>query len=150
MLLDALLAYAHFISLFSAYALLAAELIVHGQPSFEGKWVRLARLDMGFFISAIALLLTGLGRVFFGLKGAAYYWHDLWFYAPWITYALIGLLSIVPTLSYIRWSRQEKAAPAFAPGPRELRNVHNNLRLELILFTLAPVFAVLMARGYGI
>src|SRR5690348_1961495 len=99
MLLDALLAYAHFISLFSAYALLAAELLVHGQPGFEGKWARLARLDMGFFISAIALLLTGLGRVFFGLKGAGYYWHDLWFHALWITYALIGLLSIVPTLS---------------------------------------------------
>jgi len=148
MFTDALLAYAHFFALLSAYALLAVELVCFTW-SVPGRWRRLARIDIGFFVSAIALLLTGLGRVFYGLKGAAYYWHDLWFHALWITYLLIGLTSIVPTLAFIRWAKQEQAAPGFVPGPQELRRVHNCLKLEIVLFSLAPVFAVLMARGYG-
>ena len=146
---DAILAYAHFITLLSAFALLVAELAVFHAASGPGKWRLLSRLDLGYFLSAIGVLVTGLGRVFLGFKGAAYYWHNPWFHALWITFLLIAILSITPTLLFMKWAKVARTAPEFTPQPQELRHVRNHLQFEILLFCIAPMFAVLMARGFG-
>jgi putative membrane protein len=94
-------------------------------------------------------LLAGFARVFFGLKPALYYWHNPYFHALWVTYLLIGLLSVIPTFSFIRWAKAERTEPGFAPPPNKVRHVRGHLILEILLFCIAPLFAVLMARGYG-
>lgn len=148
--LDITLAYAHFLTLFAAFALLLAELLIFNLQLPASKWRLLSRIDLAYFLFAIGILLTGLGRVVWGLKGFAYYRHDDFFYALVGTYALIALGSIVPTLSFMRWSKAAAADPGFSPAPRESRHVRGHLLSELILFAIAPVFAVLMARGLGI
>lgn len=146
---EILLAYLHFFALFATYSLLVAELALLLLPPQPGRWRVLSRLDFGFCIGATAVLATGLGRLFFGSKPALYYWHDAWFHALWITFLLIGLLSIVPTVSFIRWTKAERAAPGFTPPAQALRHARGHLLLEILLFSVAPLFAVLMARGYG-
>src|SRR5579859_6787153 len=144
-----LLAYLHFFALFVTYSLLVAELVLLLLPVQPGRWRTLSRLDIGYFIGAIAVLATGLARVFFGFKPALYYWHDGWFHALWITFLLIGLLSIVPTVSFIRWAKAERADPGFTPPAKALRHARGHLTLEILMLSVAPLFAVLMARGYG-
>ena len=146
---DVILAYLHYFALFTAYALLVAEHALLRLPSQPGRWRLLGRLDIGYFIAAVAVLATGLARVFFGFKPPLYYWHDTWFHVLWITFLFIGLLSIVPTLNFIRWAKAERADAGFTPPASVLRHVHGHLTLEILLFSLAPLFAVLMARGYG-
>lgn len=148
MLADALLADMHFLALFATFALLVTE---HAMLSGPGgrSWQRIARVDLAYFIAAICILLTGFGRVFFGIKGAAYYWPNPFFHALWLSFLLIALLSIFPTLAFMRWKRRQQQAPAFEPAPAELGRVRLLLRIELGVFIVAPLFAVLMARGYG-
>jgi len=146
---DVILAYLHYFSLFTAFALLVAELAVLQLPSQPGRWRFLSRLDIGYFAAAIGILATGLARVFLGFKPALYYWHDTWFHALWITFLLIGLLSIVPTVYFIRWAKAERATPGFAPPAGAVRHARGHVALELLLFCIAPLFAILMARGYG-
>ena len=148
-MLDALLAYAHFFSLFAAFGLLVAEWRLFESSAPPERWRRLAKLDIGYFVAAIAIIVTGLGRVFYGVKGPEYYWHNLCFHGLLLSYLAIGLLSILPTLSYIRWAKQEQRTPGFDPGIIGLGRVRLCLRLELLLFCIAPLFAVLMARGFG-
>ncbi len=146
---ELILAYVHYISLFAAFSLLVTELVVlqlHPQP---GRWRYLSRLDIGYFVAAIGVLATGLGRVFLGLKPPLYYWHDTYFHALWITYLFIGLLSIVPTVSFIRWAKAERAEPGYMPPAPALRHARGHVILETLLFSVAPLFAILMARGYG-
>ena len=146
---DLILAYLHYFTLFATFSLLVAELVVLELPLQPGRWRYMSRLDIGYFIAAIGVLVTGLGRVFLGFKPALYYWHDLWFHALWITFLAIGLLSIVPTISFIRWAKAERADAGFVPPATTLRHVRGHLVLELLLFCIAPLFAILMARGYG-
>lgn len=148
-MLDVILAYLHYFSLFATFAFLAAELVVLQLPAQVGRWRFLSRLDIGYFVTAIGILATGLARVFLGLKPALYYWHDLWFHALWLSFLAIGLLSIVPTVAFIRWAKAEQAQAGFVPPAGALRRVRVHLTLELLLFCLAPFFAILMARGYG-
>ena len=143
---DILLAYLHYLCIFTAFGLLLAELLLLSTT----RWRFLSRVDMGYFIAAIGILVTGLGRVCLGFKPAAYYWHEPWFHALWVTFLLIGLLSIVPTVRFIRWAKAAEKDPGFTPDPEALRHVRGHLLLEIILFAVAPVFAILMARGLGV
>lgn len=146
---DAILAYAHFLALFSAFALLLAELLILDAAIVAAKWRLLSRIDLAYFLFAIGILLTGLARVYWGLKGPAYYWHNDFFYALLAVYALVALASVVPTLRFMAWSKAARGVANFTPEPRALRHVRFHLILELGLFSIAPVFAVLMARSVG-
>jgi len=145
-MLDIALTYLHYLCIFTAFGLLLAELLL--LPT--ARWRLLSRADIGYFIAALGILATGLCRVCFGFKPPAFYWHEPWFHALWITFLLIGLLSIVPTVSFIRWAKAADKDPGFAPDPKALRHVRGHLLLEIALFAVAPVFAILMARGIGI
>ena len=150
LVLDAILAYAHFLTLFFAFALLLAELLFLEMARPPSRWRLLSRIDLAYFLFAIGILLTGLARVFWGLKGPTYYWHNDFFYALVAVYALAALASVVPTLRFMAWSKAARDVADFTPEPRALRHVRFHLILELGLFSIAPVFAILMARGVGV
>ncbi len=61
----------------------------------------------------------------------------------------MGLLSIVPTLRFIRWRRALKADPAAMPQPDAIAAVRRFLWAEVFFFALIPIFAAAMARGFG-
>ena len=58
---------------------------------------------------------------------------------------LVGLLSIVPTLRFIRWRRA-----GGLPDAAAWRNTRGWMQAQLALLVLIPVAAVLMARGIGL
>jgi len=57
---------------------------------------------------------------------------------------LIGLLSIMPTVAYIRWKRADSA-----PTDAQVAAVRRFLHGEAVLFVPLLAFAAAMARGYG-
>ena len=61
-----------------------------------------------------------------------------------LTFLVIGLLSVPPTVAYIRWRRS-----GAAPGDAQVAGVRRWLWAETLLFALLPAFAAAMARGYG-
>ncbi len=90
------------------------------------------------------IVLVGFGRAIFAAKGWHYYSHNGFFWAKIGTFALIGLLSIPPTLAYLRW--RKAGAP---PSDEEIKRARFYLHFELALFVPLLGFAAAMARGYG-
>jgi putative membrane protein len=149
MLSDAILAYLHFLSIFGVFATLSCEAALL-RPAIiwhTGRW--LYRVDIAYFVSAIAVVATGFSRAFFGLKGWAFYAHNPLFHAKIGVFVLIGLLSIKPTLLFIRWSRRFRRDEMYIVPDEERKTARRWVMVEVHLLMLVPLFAVLMARGFG-
>jgi putative membrane protein len=110
---------------------------------------RLARYDAVFGMAALAVLVTGVLRVLYGAKGAAFYLHNPVFHVKIGLYILVGLLSIMPTVAILRWKKQGKTLPDFVPTPAEIAKVRRWVMIESHLIIFIPLAAVLMARGIG-
>src|SRR5690606_4454342 len=88
MLFDALLAYAHFVSIFLTGLFLVLEWIRCREPVEAPRARLLARMDVAYFVAALAALATGLLRAVYGDKGAAFYFSNPVFHAKLGAYVL--------------------------------------------------------------
>ena len=63
-------------------------------------------------------------------------------------FVIIGLLSIYPTVIFIRWRRITAAGqtPTLALG--QFKRIQMILRVEMLLLLIAPLFATGMAHGW--
>jgi len=108
---------------------------------------RLQRIDIGYAVLAVAVLASGAARVVWGDKGAAYYGSNLVFHLKFGLFVLIGLLSILPTLRFIAWSKRAQQQPGFTPEPAAVATVRRVIHLELLLLAALPLLAAMVARG---
>src|SRR5262245_764758 len=115
MLTDLLLAATHHLLVFALIAMLVAESVLLRGPIAAAVLRRLAGLDAGYGTSAVLLLIVGVLRVIFGVKGHDFYDHNPWFQAKFSAFILVALLSILPTLRFLRWRKALKADPNFLP-----------------------------------
>jgi len=146
---DLLLAIVHHLLAFGIAAALTAELVLV-RPGMQPAAVRLAtRYDAAYGLLALSLLVAGFLRVFFGAKGADYYFHNHIFLTKAALFIIMGLLSIRPTLRMLRWQKALRADPGFAPEELEIKAVRKRLMAEIHVFALIPIAAAAMARGYG-
>lgn len=146
---DAAFSYLHFTFALILTGALAAEAFVLRLP-VDGRVARLLlRIDAFYGASAVAVILAGLARVFWGLKDESFYGGQPFFWAKMATFAVIGLISIAPTLRFIRWVKAANADAAFAAPEAEVKAIRRAVMVELHLLALVPLFAVLMARGVG-
>jgi putative membrane protein len=106
--------------------------------------VRIGSIDSWYGILAGAVVIVGFCRAIFAAKGWLYYSHNAFFWAKISTFVAIGLLSVLPTIAFIRWRKS-----AIAPDDAAVRTTRRYLHAELALFPLLLVFAAAMARGYG-
>ena len=142
--LDAVLAVAHHLVVFPLVAVLVAELVVLAEPLDAGRLRRLGRLDAAYGGLAALAIVAGLLRAVFGAKGWGFYAGNPVFWAKLGVFALIGLLSIVPTVRLAGWRRA-----GLVPDAAAQRATRSWVVGEAVLLPLLPVLAVLMARGIG-
>ena len=146
--MEPLIAYLHYLSIIVLGAFLTAELIVCRAPLGPAQVRQLPRLDIVFFAAALLALITGLLRLFLYAKGVAFYLPNPAFIAKMVLYVAIAAISIVPTRRFIGWRRALDGGGA-PPDAAAVSAVRRLLHLELTLFALMPLAAVLMARGIG-
>lgn len=143
---DLTLAIAHHVLIFALAGVLAFE-IGAIRPGMSGADIRrVARVDLWYGILAALIVIVGFTRAVYAAKGWAYYSVNAFFWAKIGTFALVGLLSIVPTAALIRWRGAAAKDPAFVPAVGTVRRF---LWAEVAVFALIPAFAAAMARGYG-
>jgi putative membrane protein len=143
-MLDLWLAIAHHILVFSLFGVLFAELMLV-RPGMDLAAVgRVGRIDLMYGATAGLIVVVGFCRAVFAAKGWAYYSHNLFFHAKIGAFLVIGLLSIAPTVAYIRWRRAGEA-----PNEAEVAGARRWLLAQMALFPLLLAFAAAMARGYG-
>lgn len=149
MLTDAILAWLHFALIFALISVLTIELVSLRYCDRADTLARLTKVDLVYLIIAGLVLLSGLARVFFGVKGAAFYAGTWLFHLKLTLFVLVGLISIAPTLSFMRWRKAQKANSAFVPPLAEVSRARLLVHVELTLILLIPLVASLMARGFG-
>lgn len=147
---SALIAYLHYVAMMSIAVILIVEYMIC-MPGMTGTRIRqLARIDLFYMIAAILALGSGAARVVWFGKGAAFYLHNPVFYVKLALFVAVGLISVPPTLQYLRWLRGVKAGAAKVAADYQVQRVRRLVLVELVLFALIPLMATLMARGIGI
>ena len=121
MLTDAMLSHFHHIAAFALVAILFVEMALC-KPGMTSQQVHsLTRYDRMYGIFAVLLLVVGVMRVMWGIKGTQFYAHNPAFHAKVGLFIVIGLLSVPPTLPFLRWSKSLKANVQFVPVDAEIK-----------------------------
>ncbi|QDH70282.1 DUF2214 family protein [Marilutibacter alkalisoli] len=149
MLTDLLLAAAHHLLVFGLVAMLVTEAALLRGTVDRATAGRLARLDGGYGACAVLLLGFGVLRLVYGVKGYDFYLHNPWFHAKIGLYVLIGLLSALPTLNFMRWRRALRDDPAFTPPAADVARARKIVRIELAAIGLIFILAAAVARFGG-
>ena len=150
MTVEALLAYAHLLAILTMVVFLASEAALCRSEWLNAAVVqRLAKIDMVYGIASVAVFVTGLMRVFMGVKGAAWYASNPLLYVKFGLFVVIGLLSIKPTITFIRWRRELRATGAL-PGADAIRQTRKLIMVQAHILPFIPLAAVFLARGYAI
>jgi uncharacterized membrane protein len=144
-LISALLSAIHVLTL----ALGLGAVVMRGRalarPLDEAGWRRLLASDNAWGIAAALWIASGLGRVFFGGKERAFYWHNGFFWVKLALFALVFALEIVPMTTFIRVRvalGRKTALPRFSA--ESLRRINS---AETILVVAIVFIAAFMARG---
>jgi putative membrane protein len=143
-MLDFWLAVGHHLLIFGLFGILVAELVAVRPGMGKDAVARVAAIDLWYGVIAGLILILGFSRAIFAAKEWEYYEHNAFFWAKIGTFVLIGLLSVPPTLAYLRWRRVGSA-----PSDKQVWAAKRYLWIEIALFALLPIFAAAMARGYG-
>jgi putative membrane protein len=106
----------------------------------------LGTVDLGYQLALIASLATGLARALYYGQAADYYLGNRLFWLKIAIFLLVVLVAIAPTLQYIRWNREARTAPTFAPLTRDLERVRASISLGLGLWLVLPLIGILVAR----
>ena len=146
---DLVLAIAHHLLIFALAGVLTFEIAVLRKGLSAKDITRLSRVDIWYGILAAAIIVVGFSRVFFAAKGWAYYSVNYFFWGKIGSFALVGILSIWPTVAIIQWRRALNAKPSFLPEPGAIARLRRFLWAEALPFIPILACAALMARGYG-
>ena len=138
-----LVKYLHIVSILAMVSLLVVELFLLKPAMTRAELKRMSRIDGLYGLAAIAVVAAGL-TLWFGVgKGAAFYANPLLHLKVTLA-VIVGLISIVPTVFFLR---QAKGDPAdIVSLPTRIRQL---VIIQLLIISIIPLLAVLMANGVG-
>jgi putative membrane protein len=149
-LAEVLTGYLHYAAMVLIAVMLTIELLTC-VPGLSDERVRfLARVDFAYLAAAVLALATGVARLSWFGKGAAFYVYNPVLYIKLALVVAVALISIPPTMQLLRWMRALKAGGSRVAAGYEVARMRRYMLAEVVLFTLIPLMAVLMARGIGI
>ena len=146
----AFFAFLHHVSAFTLFAALVVEFVLIRSVLTVESARKIQVADMIFGISAGVLLLVGLLRVFYFEKGATYYFHTWTFHAKLGLFVIVGLISIIPTLEFLRWRTATKAGQVPNVSADKIKSIRSIIHYEMAGVVLILLFAAMMAKGIGL
>lgn len=148
MTLEALLAFFHITS-FLAWIVFASS-----QAALcRGDWLnaagvrRLARLDRILWFATAAVVLSGLARVWWGVKGVQWYVVNPLLYTKIVLFAIVASLQVSPSRHYRHWIALLDTRGL--PPAEEIRGARRKIMIATHLMAVIPLPAVFLARGFG-
>ena len=133
---------------FAAILVLAGALVIENmalKAEINAEDARnLARVDGIYGLSAVLTFLFGLTLWLWVGKPSTFYSGNPLFQIKLGLFLLLALLSIYPTVFFIKHRRSE------AESIKVPKAVGVLIKLELVLLVFIPVLAFLMARGIGL
>lgn len=149
MVTTALMAFLHHLMAFTLVACVVYEFIAYRKGLTVEEARRIQRADLIYGISAGILLIVGVLRVLYFEKGPAFYTNNPFFWLKMNAFLVVGLLSIDPTIRYLRWRKSLKENRVPEISDKEFRRTRLILSLEVIGLAIVMFGAAMMARGIG-
>ena len=150
LLKSASVAYVHYLSFVICFGALVFERISLKASPNRQEAISMVIADVIYGIAGLALLISGIYRVLKFGQGSEFYTENPIFWTKMVVFALVGSLSLYPTITYVLW------AIPLSKGtlPQVTEALASRLRLiinvELVGFASIPFLATLMARGVGL
>lgn len=146
---NSIMATLHHLCAFALTACLLIEFVTYRKGLTVEEARRIQRVDLWYGVSSGLLIAIGLLRVFYFEKGSNFYFHNYFYWIKMALFVVVGLLSVYPTIRYIKWNPvlAENRSPEIPDG--EFRNIRLLLWLELTGIGLILFAAPMMARGLG-
>ncbi len=138
---SAFMASLHHLLFFVVAVALGAQLALLAGPVTETRARKLGIFDAHLGAAALGIVAVGFLRAVYFEKGWAFYAGNPWFHAKIGAFVLVWLLSIFPTVQFIKWRR------GAAPAAGTIARVRRFVIFELGGLAAVFVFAALMARG---
>ncbi|MBM3176970.1 MAG: DUF2214 family protein [Bacteroidetes bacterium] len=137
--------YLHFLSLLILAGSLFTEAFLIKSKNLRSEISLLAKVDLIYGISSITLLAAGLTLWFGNVGKPSIYYSNNWIFLTKIGLVmLLGLLSIQPTIFFIKNRKGNPDEILIVPKlTRWLINA------EVALLSIIPLLAGLMSRGHG-
>ncbi|HET8881738.1 MAG TPA: DUF2214 family protein [Solimonas sp.] len=147
MLSTVILPWVHYVAVFVMIGALMVQMYLLKLSAVADAVRSIARVDRIYGVAALLVFVTGLLRVWHGGKGADYYWHNGAFHGVIGLFVLAALVSVVPTLRFIRWRKAVDAGALPAEG--EARKTRMLVHVELSLIFIVALLITMVAKGYG-
>ena len=148
-MMSAIFAFLHHLAAFTLVAALAVEFVlIRGELTLANAR-SLQHADIAFGIAAGAILIIGLLRVFYFEKGAEYYFSSHTFLAKLTVFAVVGLISIIPTIEFLSWRKSVAQGNLPVVSPAKLRRLRMIIHIELAGIVVILLCAALMGRDIG-
>ncbi len=147
--MNAVVAFAHHLAAFLLVSTLVVESALLNGALDRERMRQLQRMDLLYGLAAGMIVLVGLARVFWFEKGPAYYGHNAFFMAKMTLFGVVGVLSVYPTVVFLRWGKslRQGAMPEIAPA--QLLRLRRVVKAELAGLAGVLFCAAMMAKGYG-
>ncbi|MCK6583270.1 MAG: DUF2214 family protein [Anaerolineales bacterium] len=149
LIVNSIMASMHHLAAFILTACLVYEFVAFQKALSVNEARRIQRVDLWYGISAGVLLVAGLLRVFFFEKGANFYAANPLFWVKMGLFLIVGLMSIYPTIRFIKWGERLKNNTAIEVADEEYKRIRLILKLELVGIALILFAAPAMARAIG-
>ncbi len=132
----------HLLAVLILFACLSIELASLKNLMQRKALKRIAYVDALYGISAVIVLASGLYLALKVGKGADFYFGNLAIYIKLGVFVFVGLISIIPTIFFIKQSKGEGEQEVEIP-----QNIKRIIISELILILCLPAFGVLLANN---
>lgn len=150
MVTSAVFAFLHFLAVFGIFATVFLEWRTMSPAPSYAEARRIQQCDTWYGLFAAMVLIVGFLRVYYFEKGSAFYLANPFSYAKLALFLLAGMLSIYPTLRFLKWRAQTRRGQAPVVTKQEYRKIMLVIRLEMVLLLGVALCASLMARGVGV
>jgi putative membrane protein len=144
-----LMAFLHHLAAFTLFSTVVYELILLRKPFDVQTAQSLLKTDQIYGISAVTILIIGFGRAMHFEKGEAYYFHSLPFIVKISLFALVGILSIYPTIKFLSWRSVLKQQQLPQVSETTLNIIRCLIHIELAAVIGIMLCAAMMAKGIG-
>ena len=148
--MSALLAFLHFVAAFGIAAVVFLEWQTMSPAPTLAEARRLQVCDRWYGVFAVLVLVVGTLRFMYFEKGRDFYLGNPVFQAKLGLFLVAGLLSIYPTVRFLKWRTQTRHGAAPVVSRREHDLIMLMLRAEMAVLVGVVLCASLMARGIGL
>lgn len=135
----------HLVSVFVLFTCLVLELFLIQEQLSREKIKMLSFVDAIYGLSSLVILASGFYIALSVGKGHDFYFDNLSIYIKLFLFVFIGLLSIYPTVFFLKNRKGDLSELIVIPS-----NVKKIILIEILLVLCIPVFAVMLSNGVGI